>query len=64
MEGLLKGVVGGVIKELKNALDPEVQHVHSASELPKLFSTRPFTIPLTNRPKSEVSSDNLDIGKL
>ncbi|BBN19258.1 protein MpTOMOSYN11 [Marchantia polymorpha subsp. ruderalis] len=61
MEGLLKGVVGGVIKELKNALDPEVQHVHSASELPKLFSTRPFTIPLTNRPKSEVSSDNLDI---
>ncbi|KAL2609298.1 hypothetical protein R1flu_027871 [Riccia fluitans] len=44
MEGLLKGVVGGVIKELKNALDPEVQHVHCASELPKLFSTRPFTI--------------------
>ncbi|KAL3699419.1 hypothetical protein R1sor_017441 [Riccia sorocarpa] len=45
MEGLLKGVVSGVIKELKNALDPEVQHVHFASELPKLFATQPFPIP-------------------
>ncbi|CAM6091418.1 unnamed protein product [Calypogeia fissa] len=41
----MQGLLGGVLKELRNVLDIDQQQVvHFSSELPKLFSTSPFNI--------------------
>lgn len=64
MQGLL-----GVLKEIRSALD-QGPAVHPVSELPKLFSSQPFTVPAVQLSDHPVKTDSLgidvdmDIGKL
>jgi hypothetical protein len=59
----MQGLLGGVLKELKNALDIEQEAVvHLAAELPKLFASSPFTIgaqePKTSAQPEEASASS------